>query len=81
MYKWIFCILDWTFDNSDKHILSNNKEKIPFLSANNIQVHSQQLSPNDSIKYLGVVSQPIVTKKQLQSTYEKKQIYSAEPYF
>ena len=58
MSKCNFCILDWAFDKSDTPILNNNKETITFLSENNIQVHSQQLSPNDAIKYLGVVSQP-----------------------
>ena len=57
MSKYNLCILEWTFDKSDKPILNNNKEKITFLSENNIQVHSQQLSPNVAIKYLGVVSQ------------------------
>ena len=56
MSKCKFCILDWTFDISDTPTLSNKKETI--LSANNIKVHSQQLSPNDAIKYLEVVSQP-----------------------
>ena len=58
MSKCNFCILDWTFDKSDKPTISNKKERITLLLANNIKVHSQQLSPNDAIKYLGVVSQP-----------------------
>ena len=58
MSKCILCILDWTFDESDRPILNNNKETITFISDNKIQVQSQQLSPNDAIKYLGVVSQP-----------------------
>ena len=45
MSKYNFCILDGIFDKSDKPILNNNKETITFLSENNIQVHSQQLSP------------------------------------
>ena len=58
MSKCNFCILDWSFDKHDKPILNNNEEIITFLSENNIQVRSQQLSPNDAIKYLEVVSQP-----------------------
>ena len=58
MSKYNLCILDWTFDESDIPILNNNKETITFISDNKIQVQSQQLSPNDAIKYLGVVSQP-----------------------
>ena len=49
MIKCNFCILDWIFDNSDKSILSNNKDTIFFLSTNNIQFHPQQLPPNDTI--------------------------------
>ena len=58
MSKCNFCILDWTFDKHDRPILNNNKETITFLSENNVHVQSQQLSPNDANKYLGVVSQP-----------------------
>ena len=58
MSKCNFCILDRIFDKSDKPVLNNNKETVTFLSENNIQVQSQQLSPNDAIKYLGVVSRP-----------------------
>ena len=58
MSKYNCCILDWIFDKSDKPILNNNKETITFLTENNIQVHSQQLSPKNVITYLGVISQP-----------------------
>ena len=70
--KCNFCILDWTFDKNDKPILNNNKETITFMSDNNIQVKSQQLSPNDAIKYLGVVSQP--NGKQTAITSHLRQI-------
>ena len=57
MSKCNFCILDWIFDKSDRPILNNNKVTITFISDNKMQVQSQQLSPNDAIKYLDVVSQ------------------------
>ena len=45
--KCNFCILNWTFDKSDRHILNNNKEIITFISERKIQVQSQKISPND----------------------------------
>ena len=72
MSKYNFCILDGIFDKSDKPILNNNKETITFLSENNIQVHSQQLSPNNAIKYLGVISQ--LNGKQIAITTLIRQV-------
>ena len=59
MSKWNFRIIDWKFDHNEQPILKNNKETISFIISENIKLRSQQLSTDDAMTCLGVISQTI----------------------
>ena len=57
--KYNFRIIDWEFDHNEQPILKNNKETISFIILENIKLRSQQLSTDDAMTCLGVISQTI----------------------